>query len=72
VTRPDRRLAPPQHHNTRLALTLTRDNLTTNVVHHRVGQPTEWIKNAWRHQLMLRLLYFIAIKQGTYVRRACI
>jgi hypothetical protein len=29
VTRSDRRLVPPEHHNTRLAPTLTRDNSTT-------------------------------------------
>jgi hypothetical protein len=28
------------------------------------------VKKAWQHQLTLRLFNFIAIKQGTYVRRA--
>jgi hypothetical protein len=43
-----------------------------NVFHHRVDQPTEWIKKAWQRQLMLQLFDFIAIKQGAYIRRASI
>jgi hypothetical protein len=41
-----------------------------NVFHHRVGQPIEWVNFPWRNQLMLQLFNFIAIKQGTYIRRA--
>jgi hypothetical protein len=41
-----------------------------NVFHHRVEEPTEWLKNAWRDELTLQLFNFIAIKQGTYVRCA--
>jgi hypothetical protein len=40
-----------------------------NVFHHRVDQPIEWVNFPWRNQLILQLFNFIAIKQGTYIRR---
>ena len=42
----------------------------SNVFHHHVGQPITSDKNAWQHQLMLRIFNFIAIKQGACIRRA--
>jgi hypothetical protein len=53
-----------------VGLVHVRDIKRDNVFHHHVGQPITSVKKAWQHQLTLRLFNFIAIKQGTYVRRA--
>jgi hypothetical protein len=43
-----------------------------NVFHHHPGQPITLVSFPWRDQLLLCIFNFIAIKQGTYVRRALI
>jgi hypothetical protein len=43
-----------------------------NVFHHHPGQPITLVNFPWRDQLLLCIFNFIAIKQGTYVRRALI
>jgi hypothetical protein len=43
-----------------------------NVFHHHPGQPITLVSFSWRNQLLLCIFNFIAVKQGTYVRRALI
>jgi hypothetical protein len=58
------------HIHTTVPISFRTLYISTNVNHHRAGQPTELVKNAWQPQLMLRIFNFIAIKQGANIRRA--
>jgi hypothetical protein len=55
--------------SSKLLLLLT---YSVNVFHYRAAQPIEPPKTSWHDQLLLRIFNSIIIKQGSYVRRACI
>jgi hypothetical protein len=56
---------------TREAIIIIYD-FVINVFHHHPGQPITLVSFPWHDQLLSCIFNFIAIKQGTYVRRALI